>query len=56
MRFWAISFLLLALIAGGLAFSGAVGGALAIPELMFWVFFLLFLVALGAHKLTKRGP
>ena len=56
MLIWAIIFLLMALITGGLAFTGAAGSALAIPEILFWVFLLLFLVALGAHQLTKRNP
>ena len=55
MLIWATIFLLLALITGGLAFTETMGSALAIPELLFWVFILLFLVALGAHKLTKRN-
>jgi uncharacterized membrane protein YtjA (UPF0391 family) len=47
---WAITFLVLALIAGALGFSGVMGTAVNIAYILFVVFLVLFLVSLVVPK------
>jgi uncharacterized membrane protein YtjA (UPF0391 family) len=43
---WAIAFLVFALIAGALGFRGAAGMATGFAKLLFFVFLILFVLAL----------
>ena len=43
---WAIAFLIFALIAGALGFRGAAGMATSFAKLLFFVFLVLFVLAL----------
>jgi uncharacterized membrane protein YtjA (UPF0391 family) len=45
---WAIVFLVISLIAGGLGFSGIASGAAFISKILFAIFFVLFLLVLLA--------
>lgn len=46
MLYWAIAFLIIALIAGALGFGGIAGTAATIAKILFVVFLVLFLVSL----------
>jgi uncharacterized membrane protein YtjA (UPF0391 family) len=43
---WALAFLVLALVAGALGFRGAAGTATGFAKLLFFVFLVLFVLAL----------
>jgi len=43
---WALIFLIVALFAGALGFTGVAGLAAGMAKILFWVFLILFLVAL----------
>jgi uncharacterized membrane protein YtjA (UPF0391 family) len=43
---WAIIFLVISLIAGGLGFTGIAAGAARMSKILFGVFFALFLIAI----------
>lgn len=53
---WAISFLVLALIAGILGFGGIAAVSVDIAKILFVVFLVLFLVASIVHALRGRAP
>lgn len=59
---WAIIFLIISLIAGGLGFTGLAVGAARISKILFGVFFALFLlvillaVLVGDLLSTTPGP
>ena len=53
---WAITFLVVALIAAALGFSGIVGAAVDIAKILAAVFILLFLVSLVMHAVRGRPP
>jgi uncharacterized membrane protein YtjA (UPF0391 family) len=55
MLYWALIFLLVALIAGALGFGGVAVGAAAIAKILFVLFLVLFLAALIAG-LLRQGP
>lgn len=50
---WAITFLLIALIAAVLGFSGIAGTAVVFAKILFGVFLILFIVALA---MGRRKP
>lgn len=50
---WAVTFLIIALIAAVLGFGGIAGTAVGIAKILFFVFLVLFVVAL---LLGKRTP
>ncbi len=50
---WAITFLVIALIAAVLGFGGIAGTAVGIAKILFVVFLILFVVSLIFHR---RGP
>ena len=52
---WALTFLVVALIAGVLGFTTVAGAAMGIAKILFWVFLILFVVSLVAG-LLRRGP
>ena len=49
MLYWALVFLVVALIAGVLCFTGIAVAATGIAKLLFVVFLVLFLISLVAH-------
>jgi uncharacterized membrane protein YtjA (UPF0391 family) len=52
---WALIFLVLGLIAGGLGFFGVAGAAIAIAKFLFFAFILIFLVLLVLGLGVARG-
>ncbi len=53
---WAITFLVVALIAAILGFGGIAGTAVGLAKIVFVVFLVLFLVSAGYHLITGRRP
>lgn len=53
---WALSFLVLALIAGVLGFGGIAATSMEIAKILFVVFLVLFLVSALIHVLKGRAP
>ncbi|WP_293677881.1 DUF1328 domain-containing protein [uncultured Phenylobacterium sp.] len=52
---WALTFLVVALIAGVLGFTSVAGAAMGIAKILFWVFLILFVVSLVMHLVRGRG-
>lgn len=52
---WALTFLVLALIAGLLGFTGIAGQSMYIAKILFFVFIVLFVVGLIYGMVTGRG-
>ena len=52
---WALTFLVVALIAGVLGFTTVAGAAMGIAKILFWVFLVLFVVSLIMHLVRGRG-
>ena len=53
---WALVFLVIALIAATLGFTGIYVAAAAVAKLLFYVFLVLFVVSLIMHMARGRGP
>ena len=53
MLYWALVFLVVALVAGALGFGGVMGASLGIAKILFFVFLVLFLISLVTH-MTRR--
>jgi uncharacterized membrane protein YtjA (UPF0391 family) len=52
---WALTFLVIALIAGVLGFTTVAGAAMGIAKILFFVFLVLFVVSLVLHLMRGRG-
>jgi uncharacterized membrane protein YtjA (UPF0391 family) len=52
---WALTFLVVAIIAGVLGFTTVAGASIAIAKILFFVFLVLFLVSLVMHLVRGRG-
>ncbi len=52
---WALTFLVVALIAGVLGFTTIAGASIAIAKLVFYVFLILFVVSLIMNFIRGRG-
>ena len=52
---WALGFLVLALIAGVLGFTGLAGDSMYIAKILFFVFLVVFLVGLVFSLITGRS-
>ena len=52
---WALTFLVVALIAGVLGFTSIAGAAMGIAKIAFFVFVVLFVVSLVMHLVRGRG-
>lgn len=50
---WALSFLVLALIAAALGFTGIAGASAGIAQILFFVFIVLFAVTMIARTVRK---
>jgi len=55
MLYWAIVFLVIAIVAAAFGFGGIAAGAASIAKILFFVFIVLFLIGLVLH-LMRRGP
>lgn len=53
---WALTFLILALIAGFLGFSGVALVSIELARILFGIFIFLFLLALIIHLVQGKGP
>lgn len=53
---WALTFLIIALIAAALGFGGIAGTAVGIAKLIFFVAIILFVVSLVYGLVTGRRP
>jgi uncharacterized membrane protein YtjA (UPF0391 family) len=53
---WVLTFLVVALIAGALGFSGIAGAAAGVASILFWVFLILFLVSLVVSFTRRTVP
>ncbi|MEZ0223959.1 MAG: DUF1328 domain-containing protein [Alphaproteobacteria bacterium] len=56
MLHWALSFLILALVAGFLGFGGIAIVSIEIARLLFGVFLILFLLAAVIHAMHGKAP
>jgi uncharacterized membrane protein YtjA (UPF0391 family) len=52
---WALTFLVVALIAGLLGFTSVAGAAMGIAKIVFFVFLIMFVVSLVMHLVRGRG-
>jgi uncharacterized membrane protein YtjA (UPF0391 family) len=52
---WALTFLVVALIAGVLGFTTIAGASIAIAKLVFYIFLVLFVVSLIMNFVRGRG-
>jgi uncharacterized membrane protein YtjA (UPF0391 family) len=52
---WTLIFLIVALFAGLLGFTGIAGAAMGIAKVLFFIFLVLFLVSLILHVATKSS-
>jgi uncharacterized membrane protein YtjA (UPF0391 family) len=55
MLYWAVVFLIIAIIAGILGFGGVASAAAGIAQVLFFIFIVIFAVAL-IMGLARRGP
>ncbi len=53
---WALTFLVIALVAAALGFGGVAGTSAGIAQILFFVFIALFVVAMVARALRGRPP
>jgi uncharacterized membrane protein YtjA (UPF0391 family) len=53
---WALIFLVIALIAAALGFTGIYVAAAGIAKLLFYIFVVLFVISLIMHLARGRGP
>jgi len=53
---WILTFLLFAIIAGALGFTGIAGTSIAIAQTLFYIFLVLFVVSLIVHIARGGSP
>lgn len=53
---WALTFLVVALVAAVLGFTSVAGAAMGIAKILFFVFLILFAVSLVMHVVRGRAP
>jgi uncharacterized membrane protein YtjA (UPF0391 family) len=53
---WALTFLVVALVAAVLGFTSVAGAAMGIAKILFFVFLVLFAVSLVMHVVRGRAP
>jgi uncharacterized membrane protein YtjA (UPF0391 family) len=56
MLYWAAVFFVIAILAGGLGFGGVAAAASGIAQILFFIFLLLFLIALVAGLMRRTPP
>ncbi len=52
---WALTFLVVALIAGVLGFTSIAGAAIGVAKILFFIFLVLFVVSIVMHMVRGRG-
>lgn len=52
---WALTFLIVALIAGVLGFTSIAGAAMGVAKIVFFLFLVLFVVSLVMHLVRGRS-
>jgi len=50
---WALVFLIIALLAGALGFTGVAGASFEFAKILFWLFVVIFLIALVVGLVRK---
>lgn len=53
---WALTFLVIAIIAAVLGFGGVAAVSIEIAQIVFWVFLVLFIASLVYHLVSGRNP
>jgi uncharacterized membrane protein YtjA (UPF0391 family) len=53
---WAVTFLVVAIIAAALGFGGIAGASAGIAQMLFYIFILLFVGAMVARALRCKPP
>jgi uncharacterized membrane protein YtjA (UPF0391 family) len=53
---WAVTFLILALVAGLFGFGGVASASIQIAQILFVVFLVLFIVAAIMHAVRGKSP
>jgi uncharacterized membrane protein YtjA (UPF0391 family) len=53
---WALTFLLIAVVAGVLGFGGIASASVGIAQVLFFLFLVIFLVTLLLHLMRGRTP
>ena len=53
---WALTFLVVALVAAVLGFTSVAGAAMGIAKILFFVFLALFAISLVMHLVRGRAP
>jgi uncharacterized membrane protein YtjA (UPF0391 family) len=53
---WILTFLVIAIIAGALGFTGVAGTSMGIAQTLFYIFMVLFVVSLIVHLVRGSGP
>jgi uncharacterized membrane protein YtjA (UPF0391 family) len=56
MLYWALVFLIIAIVAGALGFGGLAATAGSIAHILFFVFLVFFVIALVGGLMARRGP
>jgi uncharacterized membrane protein YtjA (UPF0391 family) len=56
MLYYAVAFLVIALVAGLLGFTGIAGSAVAIAKILFVVFLVMFVASLIVGLIRRKGP
>ncbi len=51
---WVITFLIIAIIAGILGFTGIFSAAIGIAQILFYIFLVLFIASLIIHLVRKK--
>ena len=53
---WAITFFIVAIVAAPFGFGGIASGAAGIAKILFFIFLVLFVIALVSNAVRGRGP
>ena len=53
---WAVTFLVIALIAGAFGFGGIASASAGIAQILFFIFLALFVIAMIVRALKGRSP
>jgi uncharacterized membrane protein YtjA (UPF0391 family) len=53
---WILMFLVFAILAGALGFTGVAGTSIGIAQTLFYIFLVLFVVSLIVHLVRGGGP
>jgi len=56
MLYWALVFLVIALVAGLLGFGGIASAATGIAQILFFAFLVVFIIALMMGLINRRSP